>query len=49
MLILFIIMIIYNVLHNPKAKSSQDSNPQQTECISCIPKPTPLLGNKQYY
>jgi len=52
-LILFIVIIIYNIIHRAKTNSNSNSNQMntvpQTTCVSCIPKPTPLTGNKQFY
>jgi len=50
-LILFIVIIIYNIIrgHNNNSNSNQINTVPQTTCLSCIPKPTPLSGNKQFY
>jgi len=49
-LILFIVIIIYNIIyrHN-NSNSNQINTIPQTTCVSCIPKPTPLSGNTQFY
>ena len=53
MLILFIFMIIYNTIHRNKQYNKLQKNSNNlvpsTTCASCIPSPTPLPGNKQFY
>jgi hypothetical protein len=58
-LILFIFMLIYNNIHGSKKElknallgtnnNNSTSNSNNTTCINCIPAPTKLLGNTQYY
>ena len=52
-LILFIVIIIYNIIHRDNTNSNTNSNQintvPSTTCLTCIPKPTPLSGNKQFY
>lgn len=50
-LVLFIVIIIYNIIHrgNTNYNSNQINSVPLTTCLSCIPKPTPILGNKQFY
>jgi hypothetical protein len=54
MLLLFISIIIYNIIHRNKQNTNTNatesgSNIPLTTCINCIPKPTPLPGNQQFY
>ena len=51
-LLLFIVIIFYNMIRRKKAEKQSQQNTQiipQTTCVDCIPAPTPLIGNKQYY
>ncbi len=51
-LLLFIVIIVYNLIRRKKAEKQLQRNNQnipQTTCVDCIPSPTPLIGNKQYY
>ena len=52
MLLLFICIIIYNIIHRNKQNTcavESVSNIPLTTCVDCIPKPKQLPGNQQFY